>query len=146
MTTMTLPAGLLRIADTKTATLYYAADKQAALIVTHAEYIPMEAFRELFENVTSLLQQKPVQKLVFDKRSMKVFHQPSMEWYYNTWKTKMLTSFGLRNHHKLLPNDALFRKSVEIGRTKILKQAAEGSALTQLNIRYFEELEEALNA
>ncbi len=146
MNTITQPEGLLKIADAKVASLYYAAHQQAVVIVTKVEYISMDQFRELFSSVTSLIHIKRVQKLIFDKRSMKVFHQPSMEWYYTDWKTKMLANYGLRNHYKLLPNDMLFRKSVDIGRAKIQNAAPEGSLLKELNIRYFETLEEALDA
>lgn len=129
--------------SSKHAEVIYYPEKKAAVITTKTEYLPMEVFQEMFSEISAQLKGKTIERLIFDKRSLKVFHQPSMEWYYNEWKPAMLKDYGLRKHYKLLPDDKLFRKSVDIGREKILMQAKEGSALKQLEIRYFDQLEDA---
>jgi hypothetical protein len=44
-----------------------------------------------------------------------------MEWYHIYWKEEMYR-FGLTSHRKLIPDDALFKESIDIGRRKILKE------------------------
>lgn len=146
MTTTKLLEKWTSVETSKFADIQYNSSTQTALITTKAEYLPMDKFREIFESLSKLFNTQAVKTLVFDKQSLRVFHQPSMEWYYNEWKTVMLQKHGLRNHYKILPQDSLFRKSVEIGRSKILSSVAENSPLKQLNIRYFETVEEALKA
>lgn len=146
MTTAALFEKALRVENTRLAEILYKSDRKTAIIITKTEYLPTDKFRELFSTLTSFMEKQPVSTLIFDKRSLRVFHQPSMEWYYTEWKTVMLQKHGLRNHYKLLPQDSLFRKSVEIGRSKILAAVAENAPLKQLNIRNFESLEEALEA
>jgi hypothetical protein len=144
MTASTLTETALQVENNRLAEILYIAERKTAIIITKTEYLPMDKFRELFEGLTIFMEKKPVSTLIFDKRSLRVFHQPSMEWYYTEWKTVMLQKHGLRNHYKLLPQDSMFRKSVEIGRGKILASVAENSPLKQLNICYFETLEEAM--
>lgn len=134
------------VLEDKLADITYCDISHTAIITTKSEYLPMDSFRELFSKLADFMKAQPVKKLIFDKRSLKVFHQPSMEWYYLEWKTVMLDKYGLRHHYKILPKDSLFRKSVEIGRNKILSNAQENSPLLQLNILYFESLDEALKA
>lgn len=134
------------VENNQLAEIRYNRESKTAIIITKAGYLPMDKFREIFNTLTTLLEKQAVTKLIFDKRSLTVFHQPSMEWYYKEWKTVMLQKHGLRNHYKLLPQDSMFRKSVEIGRGKILTDLPENSPLRQLNIRYFETIEEALEA
>ncbi|EMR03917.1 hypothetical protein [Cesiribacter andamanensis] len=131
---------------TRQADILFNARTKTAVIVTKTEYLPMDKFREIFDSLSVLFAKQPISTLIFDKRSLRVFHQPSMEWYYKEWKTVMLEKWGLRNHYKLLPQDSMFRKSVEIGRSKILSDLPSNSPLLQLNIRYFETLEDALDA
>jgi hypothetical protein len=144
MTASTLTETALQVENNRLAEILYISERKTAIIITKAEYLPMDKFRELFEGLTIFMVKNPISTLIFDKRSLRVFHQPSMEWYYTAWKTVMLQKYGLRNHYKLLPQDSMFRKSVEIGRGKILASVAENSPLKQLNIRYFETLEEAM--
>ena len=115
-----------------------------SLIVTATKnLIPAASFRELFgQELTKLISQYKAEQMVFDKRNLKVFDQASMIWYHVEWKEKV-KSMGIKSHAKLLPQDAVFRKSVEIGKQKIKEQHPDFD-FGRYQIRYFESLEEAL--
>lgn len=117
--------------------------KQIAIITAITDYIPIEEFKEIFNETEELIRNERIQKLVFDKRALKVFHQPSMEWYFIEWKDKMF-DLGLKKHRKILPNDEVFRHSVKIGREKILNENPNIKA-NEMEILYAESLEEAIN-
>ena len=113
-----------------------------AVVEATSPYIPIENFKEAFEYVGKLVNTNKITKLVFDKRKLSVFHQPSMEWYFVHWKEEML-DHGLKVHRKLLPDDDVFRESVKIGRGKINKAFPNGK-FHQLDIAYAETLEDAV--
>ena len=112
------------------------------IVTAVSGYIPIEDFKETFEYIGILVQNEGVRKLIFDKRKLKVFHQPSMEWYFVEWKEKMY-EFGLKTHRKILPEDEVFRTSVKIGRQKISTNYPD-SKYTQMDIQYVESIEEAI--
>jgi hypothetical protein len=114
----------------------------SVLVSASAEYIPMAEFKSLFERAGELVKLHKVAKLIFDKRSLSVFHQPSMEWYFVHWKEQMI-DHGLTTHVKLLPADSAFRESVRIGRDKIEATYPQGR-FRQLDIFYAESLLEAV--
>ena len=105
-------------------------------------YIPIGQFKEIFGVITSLVKEKNITKLIFDKRTLKVFHQPSMEWYFVTWKEEVY-DLGLQTHRKILPEDAIFRHSVKIGREKIKAEHPNGK-YTLMSIEYAETIDEAI--
>lgn len=113
-----------------------------AVVEASASYIPLNKFKEIFDYISELSSTRKLNKLIFDKRKLSVFHQPSMEWYFVEWKEKMFDA-GLRIHRKILPNDEVFRQSVRIGREKINK-AYPDKKFHQLDIQYAESVEEAL--
>lgn len=113
-----------------------------AIVTAKTEYIPIQEFKGVFEAIGDLVKEKSVTKLIFDKRNLSVFHQPSMEWYFTEWKEKMFT-LGLKTHRKILPNNEVFRQSVKIGRDKINKSYPNGK-FHQMDIGYAETLEEAI--
>lgn len=113
-----------------------------AVVEASASYIPLNKFKEIFDYISDLSSTRKLNKLIFDKRKLSVFHQPSMEWYFVEWKEKMFDA-GLRIHRKILPNDEVFRQSVRIGREKINK-AYPDKKFHQLDIQYAESVEEAL--
>ena len=115
---------------------------EIAIVEAISGYIPIEQFKEIFESTTELIQQKKIKKLIFDKRKLTVFHQPSMEWYFVEWKEKMF-DLGLKTHRKILPQDLVFRQSVKIGREKIKSNFPTGK-YTQMSIEYAETIEEAI--
>lgn len=106
-------------------------------------YIPIGQFKEIFGAITTLVKERNITKLIFDKRNLKVFHQPSMEWYFITWKEEMY-DLGLQTHRKILPIDAIFRHSVKIGREKIKAQHPDGK-YTLMSIEYAETIDEAID-
>lgn len=72
----------------------------------------------VFEDSIDIIKSHGLQKTVFDKRALKVFHQPSMTWYFTEWKEKQY-ALGVTKHIKILPNDFVFKNSDKIGRAKI---------------------------
>ncbi len=107
-------------------------------------YIPEQNFKELFNAMTDVIKSArfALTTLVFDKRSLTTFHQASMTWYHVEWKPEML-KYGLAHYRKILPKDNLFRKSVEIGRSKISTDYPTFD-FTQYDIKYCETIEEAV--
>lgn len=119
------------------------ADPSVLLITAETRYIPIEQFKSIFQEAATIIQQHKIKKLIFDKRNLNVFHQPSMEWYFVEWKSQMF-ELGLSRHVKLLPVDAVFRESVKIGRRKI-NEAYPNEKFHALEIHYAESLEEAIS-
>jgi len=113
-----------------------------AVVEATANYIPLDQFKEIFTFIGELTSSKKIKKLIFDKRKLSVFHQPSMEWYFVEWKEKMFDA-GLKTHRKILPKDDVFRQSVRIGRDKINK-AYPDRKFNQMDIQYAETMEEAI--
>lgn len=112
------------------------------VVEASSTYIPIEEFKEIFNYIGDSLVKKPITKLIFDKRKLSVFHQPSMEWYFVEWKEKMY-DLGLRIHRKILPENEVFKQSVKIGREKILRDHPKGK-FTLMDIQYAETIEEAI--
>jgi hypothetical protein len=116
---------------------------QPALLVTATSgYIPIEQFKETFSVAGVQVAELGIQKVIFDKRMLTVFHQPSMVWYFVEWKEKMY-DLGLKRHVKILPPDEVFRESVKIGRSRINEDFPHGK-FHEMEILYAASLEEAL--
>ena len=107
-------------------------------------YIPEQNFKETFEFIADQVRYSKVRisKIVFDKRMLTTFHQGSMTWYHVEWKPKML-AYGLKTYYKILPKDAFFRKSVQIGRERITSDNPNFD-WDKYDIQYFETLQEAM--
>jgi hypothetical protein len=116
---------------------------EIAIVEAVSSYIPIEQFKEIFNAIGSLVKEKKITKLIFDKRKLTVFHQPSMEWYFVEWKEKMF-DLGLKTHRKILPQDEIFRQSVKIGREKI-KSIHPNGKYTLMDIQYSENLQDAIS-
>jgi hypothetical protein len=128
----------------KQATLSIVKEKpHVAIIEATSTYIPIDQFKEIFMATGELVKARGIKTLIFDKRNLTVFHQPSMEWYFVDWKEQMFR-LGLDHHIKILPKDEVFRYSVKIGREKINLAYPEGK-FHQMRIDYAETLEEAVN-
>ncbi len=112
------------------------------IISATSSYIPIEEFKNAFQTMEELIVEKKIQKLIFDKRSLRVFHQPSMEWYFVAWKEKV-ADYGLNRHVKILPDDVVFCRSVSIGRSQLNKKYPNAK-FHQLSILYAKNIEEAL--
>jgi hypothetical protein len=135
--------GMIEKMRLKHAVVYIVKDAPSVAVVEAiSSYIPIDQFKETFNYIGELVKTEKITKLVFDKRNLTVFHQPSMEWYFVEWKEKMF-SLGLRQHRKVLPNDEVFKQSVKIGRDKISKLYPNGK-FHEMDIRYASSLEEAI--
>jgi hypothetical protein len=113
-----------------------------AIVEATANYIPLAPFKEIFEFIGDLITKKEITKLIFDKRKLSIFHQPSMEWYFIEWK-EVTFDLGLKIHRKLLPMDDIFCQSVRIGREKIIK-AYPQKKFQQMDIQYVLSIEEGI--
>jgi len=105
-------------------------------------FINEEQYKELFIEVGKQMEQHNLKYLVFDKSALTVFHQPSMEWYHVIWKEEM-TAKGVKGYYKILPDDAMFKNSVQVGKANIAKKFPSFD-FEKHNIRYFNSVEEAL--
>jgi hypothetical protein len=128
----------------KHATLFVVkTNEQIAVVRATSTYIPIDQFKDIFNFITELTREEHITKLIFDKRNLTVFHQPSMEWYFTEWK-EIASDLGLVVHRKILPNDEIFRQSVKIGREKINNTFPNGK-YKLLDIAYADSLEEAIS-
>lgn len=143
MRTTTTQSNLLEKKRLKHAVVYVvAANPNVAIVEALSQYIPIDQFKSIFSFVGDLVKKEKIDKLIFDKRKLTVFHQPSMEWYFIYWKEEMY-AHGLRAHRKLLPNDEVFRQSVKIGRERINQSHPHGK-FKLMDIKYFDSLEDAI--
>lgn len=138
----TLLDSVRSVQSLKHANLLKVEGQPVLIIEATSGYIPFNAFQEIFNAVGKLVKSEKIEKLIFDKRKMNTFHQPSMQWYYTEWKEEMY-QHGLNKHRKILPEDALFRHSVDVGREKIFAEFP-GAKFTKMDIQYAESIEEAL--
>ena len=122
--------------------LRVAQNKEVMIVEATTTYIPIEEFKAIFNYISESATQETVTKLIFDKRKLTVFHQPSMEWYFVEWKEKMF-DLGLKTHRKILPQDEIFKQSVKIGREKIKSIFPNGKSLL-MDIQYAETIEDAI--
>ncbi|WP_111670448.1 hypothetical protein [Algoriphagus litoralis] len=108
-----------------------------------ADYIPIEDFKETFTQIGTIIKSGDYQKFIFDKRSLRAFHQPTMEWYFIHWKKDML-EYGLKTHRKILPAEKWFEKMVQIAKQQILETYPD-NIIDQLDIQYCDSIEAAIN-
>ena len=72
-------------------------DKGIVICELLADYIPIEDFKETFNQIGEKVKAGKYEKFIFDKRSLRAFHQPTMEWYFIHWKKDML-AYGVKTH------------------------------------------------
>lgn len=123
--------------------IYYSSQTQIFICEIIKPYMPIEEFKNLLLQKARLLKNYPCQKFIFDKRDIRGFHQPSMEWYYVVWKPKMYEKFGLSVHRKLFTSEVWFRKCVEVGRN-VIKEKYPDSLSHQMDIQVKESIREAI--
>jgi hypothetical protein len=114
------------------------------VISANSHYIHIDDFKRLFEYAGQLVKERGIKKLVFDKRRLTAFHQPSMEWYFIEWKDQMF-DLGLKTHRKILPDNNVFKMAVKAGREK-LGEKYPNAKFHQMDIQYSQSLEEALES
>lgn len=118
-------------------------EKRIIICELLADYIPIEDFKETFAQIGTIVETGDFEKFIFDKRSLRAFHQPTMEWYFIHWKKEML-GFGLKTHRKILPAEKWFEKMVQIAKQQILETYPD-NIIDQLDIQYCDSIEEAIN-
>lgn len=118
------------------------AEKKIVICELLADYIPIEDFKEAFEQIGKIVKGGSFEKFIFDKRSLRAFHQPTMEWYFIHWKKDML-AYGLKTHRKILPTEKWFEKMVQIAKQQILETYPD-NIIDQLDIQYCDTIEEAI--
>ncbi len=128
--------------EQKYAKVYANEDKGMIICELLIDYIPIEDFKSTFNQITSIVQKGKFKKFIFDKRALRAFHQPSMEWYFLHWKNKMLDQ-GIDTHRKILPNEAWFEKMVMIAKEQIMKNNPD-NIIHKLDIKYCSSVEEAI--
>jgi hypothetical protein len=126
------------------ATIEKVEGKPIAIVTATSTYIPIEEFQSIFKRIGDLVEKHQLTKLIFDKRALTVFHQPSMEWYFTEWKEKMWEK-GLKTHRKILPDNKVFQQSVKIGREKI-KNENPNLKFNQMDIQYKDDLKSAIDS
>jgi hypothetical protein len=107
-----------------------------------SDYVPIEDFKEAFGEIGKLVEAGDFEKFIFDKRALRAFHQPTMEWYFIHWKKEML-GYGVKTHRKILPAEKWFEKMVQIAKAQILTQYPD-NIIDQLDIAYCDTVEEAI--
>ncbi|SFO42790.1 hypothetical protein SAMN04488519_106266 [Algoriphagus ornithinivorans] len=117
-------------------------DKGIVICELLADYIPIEDFKETFNQIGEIVKAGKYEKFIFDKRSLRAFHQPTMEWYFIHWKKDML-AYGVKTHRKILPDEKWFEKMVQIAKNQILETYPD-NIIDQLDIKYCDTIEEAI--
>jgi hypothetical protein len=118
------------------------AEKKTIICELLADYIPIDDFKEAFGQIGKIVKGGNYEKFIFDKRSLRAFHQPTMEWYFIHWKKDML-AYGLKTHRKILPAEKWFEKMVQIAKQQILETYPD-NIIDQLDIQYCDTIEEAI--
>ncbi len=124
------------------ASLYYNEEFQLAICKADQDYIPIAHFKSTFLFVSEMIKTKPIKHFAFDKRNLRTFHQPSMEWYFAVWKPEVKTE-GLIHHYKILPSEPWFAKSVQAGKHEIFQKYGE-DIVEGITITYVNTLEDVL--
>jgi hypothetical protein len=127
----------------KHTSVYYYPQHEIVVLKLITTYVPLEHFKNALLQVKNLADQEKISKMILDKSNLRIFHQPSMEWYHVIWKEEMLSK-GLHIYRKILPEDPLFEESVKIGREKIIRENPAFN-LNKFNIVYCKSLEEAFS-
>lgn len=139
-----LPENVTLIYESKFARVATLDSGQVIICQATDMFIPTEYFTSLYKEIGEYIKSGKVSKLIFDKRSLKIFDQKAMTWYHIVWKKEMLT-YGLKTWRKLLPQDATFRMSVGIGKDKI-KNNHPDFDFNLFDIKYVESFKEALES
>lgn len=106
------------------------------------EYVPIEFFKKTFLEISKIVEKGNYTKFIFDKRALRTFHQPSMEWYFIYWKKDML-AHGMSKHRKILPELEWFKKAVMIAKHELEERYPE-NIISKLDIKYCDSFEEAI--
>ena len=123
--------------------LYFDVDAKIGIAEAITPYVALDDFMSGFKLSIDMIKQYELTSFIFDKRSLRAFHQPSMEWYFVEWKPR-IKDLGMRNHYKILPDEDWFRKCVEAGRQDIV-EAYGSEFLEGVTITYTDSIKQAAN-
>ncbi|MFD2037705.1 hypothetical protein ACFSKL_23120 [Belliella marina] len=107
-----------------------------------SDYVPIGHFKSIFFKISVIIKNGDFSKFIFDKRALRAFHQPSMEWYFLHWKSEML-QYGIVKHRKILPREKWFEKMVMIAKEQIMRDNPS-NIIDKLDIKYCNSVEEAI--
>lgn len=117
-------------------------EEKMGIVQAIAEYIPIKKFMAGFEMAYQMIKEYELESLIFDKRGLTNFHQPTMEWYFVHWKPQV-KKIGLTNHYKILPLGEWFKKCVEAGRKQISDNYSD-SIFDGISIQYVNLISEVI--
>lgn len=130
------------IFEERDARVFASQEKGIVICELLSDYVPIDNFKNIFLRISEIVKQGGFTKFIFDKRSLRAFHQPSMEWYFLHWKNEML-EYGLQKHRKILPAEKWFEKMVMIAKEQIMKNNPD-NIIELLDISYCDSIEEAI--
>ena len=139
---MTEANNLKKVASHKYANTLRVPNKPILVIQSTATSMPLSDFKDIFTEAGTIIEQEGITKLIFDKRSFKVFDPEAMEWYFTEWKEDMF-EHGLRTHRKIMPESVPFKYSVDTSRKSIYERFPQGK-FRQMDIQYVDSIEEAI--
>jgi len=140
-----LPYEVEIVQQNEIANIYWIPKAKTLVCEAVHEYMPQDDFKILFTEISNYVAKYRPENFVFDKRALKAFHQPSMEWYFTEWKNDMSKLYGLKKHRKLLPNITWFALAVKAGRAELAKKYPEAE-FHNLDIQYKSSILEAVNS
>lgn len=124
--------------------LYTCNDSNIIICELLQPYTPINEFMDILRQKAHLIEMYGCDKFIFDKREIRGFHQPSMEWYYLTWKVEMYRKYGLSKHRKLFTTEEWFLRCIEAGRAEI-RRKDPGSIVHTLDIKISKSLQDAID-
>ena len=132
------------IYDKKYGKIFHLPEQNIVICELTQPYVPIEKFRKIFEKVGNTILETGAKKFIFDKRHLKAFHQPSMEWYFVEWKEEMYKA-GMKVHRKILPQEEWFEQAVKAGKAQIMKKYPN-TVVDLLDIQYRNTIREAIES
>lgn len=130
------------VIDERYAKVYANREKGMIICELLTDYVPIEDFKLVFHQITDIARSGKYIKFIFDKRALRAFHQPTMEWYFLDWKKEVL-QLGINQHRKILPPEKWFEKMVMIAKEQIIQNNPD-NIIHLLDIKYCDSIEEAI--
>ncbi|MGF1533633.1 MAG: hypothetical protein ACFCUI_08010 [Bernardetiaceae bacterium] len=119
-------------------------DGKVLLCTIKTDYIPSAHFRELFSRIEAQVKAAQISKFILDGRSLRVFQQSVMSWYYLKWRTEMLKKYGLKAYREIEPEPAFIKESIQAGKEK-LHQDNPWFNFSVFDFKCCKNLEDAIN-
>jgi hypothetical protein len=139
----TLPDSYIVYSQSSQASIFVSPESKQIVIQSHAPFISGSDFKDTFNSASEAIARYRLKTCIFDKRSLLIFHQPSLIWYYKFWKPQQLEKYGVDDHRKILPKDELFKSAVRSG-FELVKNRMDTAYLNQITIQYYPNLSDAI--